>query len=305
MNILVTGGAGFIGSHLANELLKQGHSVRIIDNLSTGKIENIPPEANLMIGDIRDDACLRGAVQNIDIIFHLAAFTSVPLSFVEKETCLEINEVAFSQLLHHASRAGVAKIVFSSSSAVFPDNFEGALSESSPIKPSSPYGKSKYRGEIMLREWCKNENGRSGTALRYFNVYGPKQDQKSDYASVIPRFMKLILENECLTIYGTGHQTRDFIYVDDVVRANILSSQLPNYNCFVVGTGEATSVLKLVSMLEKIANVPLEFEYMPLPKGDALSSCADISQIRRCGWKVLTEFKKGLKMTWDSYFDQS
>jgi len=301
VNALVTGGAGFIGSHLVNELIRLGADVRVLDNLSTGFEHNLNPEASFILGDIRDEACLRKSMQGSDVIFHFAAFASVPLSFTHEEECIETNEIAFAKLLDLASRENVNKVILASSAAVYPDDADGPCSETSFTQQSSPYGRSKKYDEEILEIWCKEGLKCSGSALRYFNVYGPRQDAESDYATVVPKFIQQVLDEKPLTIYGSGHQTRDYIHVRDIVNATLFSSKLNDYNCFVVGTEEETSVIQFIEMLEEIVSEPLDRIFLPLPKGDPLSSCADITKLKLQGWNPEISFKEGLALTWESY----
>ena len=300
MNILVTGGAGFIGSHLVNKLLDKGGNVLVLDNLKSGVEKNINKKADFIFGDIRDEKILNNAIDYCDVIYHLAAFTSVPESFINEEECIAINEIAFKKILLMSAKKNVKKVILSSSSAVYPDDCVGPFNEGSKTKPSSPYGKSKLYDEKILNEWCNEQKDRTGLALRYFNVYGPRQEADSDYASVIPKFLKKITSQQPIYVYGDGNQTRDFIYVDDVVSANVLGLQLSSYNLFSVGTGIEYSVNELVNMIKTITKKNIDILNKPLPFGDALRSCADNSKLIGFGWKTSTHIKKGLQLTWQA-----
>ena len=300
MNILVTGGAGFIGSHLVNKLVHEGGNVLVLDNLNCGVEKNINKKADFIFGDIRDEKILNNAIDSCDVIYHLAAFTSVPESFINEKDCIAINEIAFKNILSMAAEKNVKKVILSSSSAVYPDDCVGPFNESSKTNPSSPYGKSKLYDEKILNEWCNEQKDRTGLALRYFNVYGPRQEADSDYASVIPKFLKKITSQQPIYVYGDGNQTRDFIYVDDVVSANILGLQLSSYNLFSVGTGIEYSVNELVNMIKTITKKNIDILNKPLPFGDALRSCADNSKLIGFGWKTSTRIKKGLQLTWQA-----
>jgi nucleoside-diphosphate-sugar epimerase len=305
MNALVTGGAGFIGSHIANELVCRGENVTALDNLSSGTKRNLHPDVSLIVGDIRDGTTVARALEGIDTLYHLAAFTSVPLSFKEEALCREMNVEAFENCLRLASTEGVEKIVLSSSSAVYPDAAVCAQSETSEISPGSPYGETKAIGEKLLEEWSTQNTGRCAVSLRYFNVYGPNQDGNSPYASVIPRFIMQILRKEAVTVYGTGDQTRDYVFVRDVVRANIDLATQPGYNCYAVGTGQATTINQLVSSLREICDCDIERIYLALPKGDAIASMADNRKLLATGWVPETSIEEGLRKTWQWYADSA
>ena len=300
MKILVTGGAGFIGSHIVNSLVEKGAKIIVLDNLKTGLIKNINNKVDFVEGDIQDEKLVDKILDNCDTIYHLAAFTSVPESFTNKKECISINEIAFKKILAISASKKIKRIILSSSSAIYPDDAIGPFNEESSIKPSSPYGKSKLYDEKILNQWCKEEETRSGISLRYFNVYGPRQEANSDYASVIPKFLNKIMLEEPIVIYGTGEQTRDYIYVKDVVNANLLALELPFYRCFVVGTGIELSINQLVALIKKTTNKKFKILYDSLPPGDALRSCADISKIMSHGLNSHTHIEDGLKSTWDS-----
>jgi UDP-glucose 4-epimerase len=302
MNVFITGGAGFIGSHIVDRLLSFGAKVKIFDNMSTGNNDNINKNAEFIYGDIRDTITLDKALENCDTIFHLAAFTSVPESFFNKNECREINEIAFKNILSVAAKKNVKKIIFSSSSAVYPDDALGPFNEQSKVVPSSPYGQSKLCGESLLKQWCKENGVRVGAALRYFNVYGPRQEADSDYASVIPKFLSKIKNNKPITIYGDGSQTRDYIYVSDIVGANIKVMEYLGFNTYAVGTGIEYSVNKLVEKIKNLTKINVKISNSPLPKGDALRSFADSSYLKKTGWKSNIKIIEGLEPTW-KYFN--
>jgi UDP-glucose 4-epimerase len=300
MKILVTGGAGFIGSHIVNSLVKKGAQIIVLDNLKTGLIENINNKVDFIEGDIQNEKLLNKILDDCDTIYHLAAFTSVPESFINKKECISINEIAFKSILSISANKKIKKIILSSSSAVYPDDAIGPFNEESLTSPTSPYGKSKLYDEKILNEWCKEDEIRSGVSLRYFNVYGPRQEANSDYASVIPKFLNKIISDQPIVIYGTGDQTRDYIYVNDVVNANLLALKLSSYRCFVVGTGLELSINELVDLIKITTNKNFQILYDTLPPGDALRSCADINKIKSHGLSSYTNIKDGLQSTWES-----
>ena len=276
MKVLVTGGAGFIGSHLVDGLIDDGHTVLVLDDLSSGSVENLPPGCSLEVADIRDRDAVAMAVSGKDVVFHLAAFTSVPESFERPEICRDINVNATCNLLEEASAAGVAKVVFASSSAVYSDQPELPKAESEPLGPSSPYGESKLEGERLLHSFL-GEAGLKYTALRFFNVYGTRQRADSSYASVVPLFIQSALARRPLTIYADGLQTRDFIYVRDVVRANMMSMQRDWSGVLNVGTGIPISIGNLASKVLQLTGSASELRFAPTREGDVQSSTADAS----------------------------
>ena len=289
-NILITGGAGFIGSNIANELIEE-NEVTIIDNLSTGNIKNLkyPEHGNLNF--IKEDICkadLDELTQGIDYIFHLAAMASVPLSVENPIKCNEINLNATVKLLESAVKQDVKKIVFSSSSAVYGENKNMPLKETEPPMPTSPYAASKASCELYLKSFYESY-GLNYTALRYFNVFGPKQDKNSQYAAVIPNFISALLEGHRAEIYGDGEQTRDFVYVRDVVRANIYACK-SDYNGIVnVASGEKLTINQLYDIIKDTLESDLEPEYLPERLGDIKHSLANVDNMEKINLKISTQ----------------
>src|ERR1043165_4345074 len=266
MKYLVTGGAGFIGSHIVHTLLEQGESVRVLDNFSTGKRENLEGltrqfdgnRFEVFEGDLRDAAGVEEAVRGVEIIFHEAAFVSVPQSMEEPQTCFDVNISGTSRLLDTARAAGVRRAVLASSAAVYGDSDALPLVEETPPRPMSPYAVSK-RVKEMYAELFTDSFGLEVVALRYFNVYGPRQRPDSMYAAAVPIFARRLLDGKPVTVYGDGGQTRDLINVRDVVRANLIASINPYAagKIFNICTGVETRILDLLEvMYELLPNAP-------------------------------------------------
>lgn len=254
MKYLVTGGAGFIGSHLSRSLLELGHSVRVFDNFSSGKRENLQDmDVEIIEGDLRDADAVTKAVKGMDIVFHEAAFVSVPESMEKPQECLDVNVTGTSILFDAARRAGVKRAVFATSAAVYGDSEAYPLSEDTLLKQLSPYAVSK-RVDELYGELFTNQFGFDVVALRYFNVYGPRQRPDSMYAAAVPIFIRRMLDNKPITIYGDGGQTRDLVNVRDVVQANLLAAEHPAApgQIFNVCTGVETRLLDLLNILYEI-----------------------------------------------------
>ena len=281
MNYLVTGGAGFIGSHLVNTLLEHGQRVRVLDNFSTGKRENLADlsvryasdQLDVLEGDIRDAGRVTEAVRGVDVIFHEAAFVSVPQSMEEPQVCLDVNIAGTSLLFDAARRAGVRRAVIASSAAVYGESEALPLVEQTSLQPKSPYAVSK-RVDEMYAELFTSAFGFEVVALRYFNVYGPRQRPDSMYAAAIPIFARRLLDHKAVTIFGDGGQTRDLINVHDVVRANLIASEHPDAagKIFNICTGVETRLLDLLdAMYELLPNSPAH-EFAPPRPGDIYRS---------------------------------
>ncbi len=254
MKYLITGGAGFIGSHIARALLELGADVRILDNFSSGKRENLKGlDVELLEGDLRNAPLVAEAVRGVNIIFHEAAFVSVAESMEKPQECLDVNVAGTSILFEAARKADVQRVVIASSAAVYGDSEAYPLSEETPLRPLSPYATSK-RVDEMYADLFTNHFGLEVAALRYFNVYGPRQRPDSMYAAAVPIFIRRMLDNKPITVYGDGGQTRDLINVRDVVQANLLASQHPAApgQIFNVCTGIETRILDLLEILYEI-----------------------------------------------------
>ena len=254
MNYLVTGGAGFIGSHITRALLEQGANVRILDNFSSGKRDNLKGlDVEIIEGDLRDASRVAEAVRGVNIIFHEAAFVSVPESMEKPQECFDVNVTGTSILFEAARKAGVQRAVIASSAAVYGDSEAMPLVEDTPLKQLSPYASSKRMDE-MYAELYTRSFGFEVAALRYFNVYGPRQRPDSMYAAAVPIFIRRMLDNKPITVYGDGGQSRDLVNVKDVVQANLIASQHSSApgQIFNVCTGVETRLLDLLDILYEI-----------------------------------------------------
>lgn len=306
MRFLVTGGAGFIGSNIVEELLKRGYEVRVLDNFATGKRENLKAfEKNIELieGDIRSFHIVQKAVKGIDIILHQAALPSVPRSINDPITSNEVNVVGTLNVLEAAREHNVKRIVYASSSSVYGDNPELPKHEGMTPNPLSPYAVSKLAGEKYCQVFSKLY-GIETVILRYFNVFGPKQDPNSQYSAVIPKFIKLMINNQSPTIYGDGTQSRDFTYVANVVEANILAATKPVDTPIVLNcaTHGQVTLNSLIDELNKLLNKNIKPIYTDPRPGDILHSFADIKMInQKINYNPVVEFKEGLKLTVDKF----
>lgn len=250
---LVTGGAGFIGSHITRNLVQNNHKVRVLDNFSTGKIENLAgfqKDIEILEGDLRNADITKKAVNNVDVIFHEAAFVSNPQSILDPKTCYDINVNGTENLLEAARKADVKRIVLASSSAVYGNTDVIPVSENTQLSPLSPYSASKCINEVYAGMYTRSY-GIEVVALRYFNVYGPHQNPDSEYAAAVPIFIKCLLSKQPITIFGDGGQTRDLIFVKDVVCANLIAADHPNAagGIFNICSGVETSIKTLVELI--------------------------------------------------------
>lgn len=303
MKVLVTGGGGFIGSHLVEALLKAGHEVRVLDNFSTGRRENLASAAGrleVVEGDVRDSAAAAAAVRGREAVCHLAALPSVPRSFRDPFSSFAVNAGGTVKVLEAARRAGVRRFIYSSSSSVYGDVAAEAKSEDLEPCPLSPYAVSKLSGESMCRLF-RRVYGMETVSLRYFNVFGPRQDPRSEYAAVIPRFIQAALGGSRPTIYGDGRQTRDFTYVANVVRANLLALAAgpeAGGEVFNVACGEERELLALVGALGEITGKKLEPVFEPARAGDVRRSRAEIGRARKVlGYRPEVGWREGLEKT--------
>jgi UDP-N-acetylglucosamine/UDP-N-acetyl-alpha-D-glucosaminouronate 4-epimerase len=299
--VLVTGGAGFIGSHLSGELSARGFRPVILDDLSSGKLENINPlladgRADFVRGSVTDIALVREVTAGVRYVFHLAAIASVPASVADPVASHEVNVSGTLNVLLAARDAGVSKVVLSSSCAVYGDTGAAAVSEDMSAKPMSPYAAGKLAAEHYCRVFS-DVYGLPTACLRYFNVYGPRQNPDSDYAAVIPRFLSLVSGGRSPIIYGDGRQTRDFIYVKDVVRANIWVATGDSDGIYNIGSGHPTSVNELAKLVNSVSGADITPVYEPGRAGDIRHSRADISRAAAAGYHSEYSLEAGLGET--------
>lgn len=280
--VVVTGGAGFIGSHIVEYWINQNAEVHVIDNLRSGFLSNIEifPEVKFHLGSVTNRDLVFEVLKDADYVHHLAALVSVPESVLKPEECFEINVNGTINILDAAKEFGVKKVVLSSSAAVYGDNPESPKRINMQPQPKTPYATTKLEGEKLLQEY--HEKHELGTvSLRYFNVYGPRQDPKSQYAAAIPIFISKALKNEPIIIYGDGEQTRDFIFVKDVVKANILAATNEKVSgVFNVALGKATSINQIATKIISVLNSKSKFEYQPERIGDIKHSLASIEETK-------------------------
>jgi UDP-glucose 4-epimerase len=304
---LVTGGAGFIGSHIVRALLKQGAAVRVLDNFSSGKRENLEGLGNsknggrfeVMEGDLRNATVVAEAMREVEGIFHEAAFVSVPESMEKPQDCFDVNITGTSILFEAARKAGVCRAVIASSAAVYGDSDALPLKEETPLRSLSPYAVSK-RVDEMFAQLYMSSFGLEVVALRYFNVYGPRQRPDSIYAAAVPIFIRRLRDGKPITIFGDGGQTRDLIFVGDVVRANLIASEHPSAagGIFNICTGQSTRILDLLDVLFKLfPNSPKPVFAQPRA-GDIYKSLGSPESAEKIiGFKAQTSLADGLKET--------
>jgi UDP-glucose 4-epimerase len=300
MKILVTGGAGFIASHLA-EKLADNNEVTIIDDLSTGKIENLEElikrkNVKFIKGSITDYNLLQNEMKYMDYVFHQAALPSVPRSIKDPIISNEANVTGTLNVLTAAKDSGIKKVICASSSSVYGDTPTLPKSENMPVNPLSPYAVTKATGEFYCKVF-QDIYGIKTASLRYFNVFGPRQDPNSQYAAVIPKFINAIMNNEPPVIFGDGEQSRDFSYIKHVVDANILACESDKTGIFNIACGRRITINQLVDMINEILGKNIEPVYKEPRPGDIKHSLADISRARTFGYKPETDFKEELKET--------
>jgi UDP-glucose 4-epimerase len=297
MKVLITGGAGFIGSHLV-EYFQGKAEVRVLDNLRSGHRHNLAGfQHNFIAGSILDRETVRKAVQGVDYIFHLAAMISVPESMAKPVECNEINTLGTLVVLEEAAKAGVKKLTLSTSAAIYGDNPVVPKVETMLAEPKSPYAITKLDGEFYCKLFA--EAGRLPTAcLRYFNVFGPRQDPKSQYAAAVPIFIDRAVRNQPITIHGDGEQTRDFIYVKDIVAANVFfATQSPATGVFNVACGQKLTIKALARQIVALTGSQSEIQHAPERAGDVKHSLAAITKLQAAGFTPTTNFEDALRKT--------
>jgi len=306
MRCVVTGGAGFIGSNIVEELVRRGHSVVALDDLSAGKKENLSAVAGkieFILGSISDADAVRAACRGTDCVFHLAARTSVPRSVEDPIETNAVNVQGTLQVLVAAREAGVRRVVYAASSSAYGESATLPKVETMPAAPISPYGVSKLAGELYAQVFGR-VYGLENVALRYFNVFGPRQDPSSQYSGVLSRFMTALLDGAQPVVYGDGEQSRDFTYVENVVDITLRAAEAPSVSgmLFNAGTGGRYTLNQALELLEKISGQPCRPRYDPPRPGDIRHSQADIGLARRyLGYEPRVGFAEGLRRTWEWY----
>jgi nucleoside-diphosphate-sugar epimerase len=310
VRVLVTGGAGFIGSNLVDELLQRGHDVVVLDNFSTGRRQNLASwngDVELIEGELRSYERVSNAVRGCELVFHQGALPSVPRSVQDPITSNEVNINGTLNVLLASRDAGVRRVVFASSSSIYGDLPGLPRVESMPVGPAAPYAVSKLAAE----QYCAVANkvyGLETVALRYFNVFGRRQDPNSHYSAVIPKFITAMLDGRQPTIFGDGEQLRDFTHISNVVNANMLAAEVPAAagHVFNIGNGKPRSLNELVAALNQVLGTDIEPNYAERRPGDVRQSWADVSLARAVmGYETAVGFEEGLAITVESYVGES
>jgi UDP-glucose 4-epimerase len=304
---LVTGGAGFIGSHIATALVERGEQVRVLDNFSTGKRENLAhlgKKVELVAGDLVDRAAVERALEGVDVVFHQAALASVPRSI---EAPLETNAACVTgtvTLLDAARKCGVKRVVYAGSSSIYGDRTASAAKHETDLPdPVSPYAAAKAAGELYCQAFAA-AFGLPTVTVRYFNVFGPRQDPNSEYAAVLPKFVMKMLAGERPTIFGDGKQSRDFTYVANIVEGNLLAASVPDAagKTFNIACGEKLDLLDLIAAINRVLGTNIEPTFDPPRPGDVRDSLADVSLARKVlGYKPVIDFDEGLRRSIEYY----
>jgi nucleoside-diphosphate-sugar epimerase len=306
MRYLVTGGAGFIGSNIVDELVRRGQEVRVLDDLSSGNERNLAgvrDKIDFRLGNVTNLAALQSACQGVECVIHLAARTSVPRSVKDPLETNSVNIDGTLNALVAARDAKVRRFVFAASSSAYGETPELPKLETMQPKPISPYGVSKYVGELYAQVFGR-VYGLENASIRYFNVFGPRQDPTSQYSGVLSRFMLAVLQGQQPVIYGDGEQSRDFTYIENVVDQTLRACEAPGANGVVFngGTGARITLNQVLKLLEKITGKKISAKYDPPRTGDIRDSQADISLARKLlGYQPRVDFEQGLQRTWEWY----
>jgi UDP-N-acetylglucosamine/UDP-N-acetyl-alpha-D-glucosaminouronate 4-epimerase len=306
MKALVTGGAGFIGSHLADRLLRDGHEVRVLDNFSTGSRTNIlglGGDVEVVEGDIQSYERVHNAVRDREVVFHQAALPSVPRSIQDPLTSNAVNVIGTLNILLASRDSGVRRVVFASSSSIYGADRTLPKREDRAPRPIAPYAVAKLAAEGYCRSFSQVYTLET-VALRYFNVFGPRQDPDSAYAAVIPKFITALLNGEAPVVFGDGEQSRDFTYIDNVLEANLLAATAEGVSgqTFNIACGERITLNELLAQLREILDTDLRASHLESRPGDVRHSLADISRAEEMlGYRPLVEFKEGLRRTVDHH----
>ncbi|MEJ7569034.1 MAG: SDR family oxidoreductase [Gaiellaceae bacterium] len=302
--VLVTGGAGFIGSHLVRGLLERGDAVRVLDNFSTGNRDNLEGiDVEVVEGELRSYERVHNAMRGIEVVFHLGAMGSVPRSVQDPLTSSAVNVEGTLNVLLAARDEGARRVVFSSSTSVYGSTRELPTTESTPPDPISPYGVAKLAAERYCVSFSRVYESLESVVLRYFNVYGPRQSPFSQYAAVVPLFVTAIAAGEPITIFGDGEQSRDFTYVGNVVDATVRAADAPDASgrMFNIASAAPASVNRVAELIGQILEQPVERHHLPPRTGDIRDSWADISAAREVlGWEPQVSLEEGLRLTADS-----
>ncbi len=305
-NVLVTGGAGFIASHIATALVERGDRVRVLDNLCSGFLHNlrhIEDDVEFVQGDIADESIVSQAMQGVELVFHQAALASVPLSIERPMATHQSCVTGTLNVLHQAARADVRRVVYAASSSAYGDQPFAAKRESDLPQVLSPYAAAKLAGELYCQAFF-HSFGLETVGLRYFNVFGPRQDPASPYSAVIPLFVTAILSGQRPIVYGDGGQSRDFVYVGNVVQGNLLAAEAPEAAGRVINMaeGKQTSLLQLLDLLSELLGKEAQPDFQPARVGDVRESQADITLARQLlNFQPATDLRTGLEKTIDYY----
>jgi len=305
---LVTGGAGFIGSNIVEELLRRGHKVRVLDNFSTGKRENVKRFARsndfeLIEGDLRSFHIVRAVVKGVDFVLHQGALPSIPRSINDPITSNDVNILGTLNILEAAKEFDVRRVVYASSSSIYGNSKQSPKVEDMAVEPLSPYALTKYAAERYCQMYY-NLYGVETVCLRYFNVFGPNQDPASQYSAVIPKFISLINQNTSPIIFGNGIQSRDFTHVVNNIQANILACEAKGVGgeVFNIACGESFTLLQLITTINGILGKDIKPTFEKARAGDVMHSIASIEKAKaKLGYKPLVSFKEGLRMTVNSF----